>query len=218
MGITFSRQQRFKEALAQLDLVDDADLQLRAHSARLEILNEQGLYEEAIRLGDDVLEQTGSGRNEEFRSAVQVEVGYACWNGRKDRERAMQLAVASLAHGQTSDVALWLVREIDGQFSPTAKYYRILVEGMKTEAGDRRKRRGFFVSYDIVADSIDESLSFIRRIEGEEVRSSFRVEEATELESRPAEPKGVYARTGRILFTPDRAARRGQRRVVRRPR
>ena len=59
----------------------------------------------------------------------------------------------------------------------------------------------FFATYDVVADSVEEALDFVRGLEPDGASRTLKVEESEELESRPMEPKGVYARTGRVLFS-----------------
>ena len=63
-----------------------------------------------------------------------------------------------------------------------------------------RHGRGFYTTYDVVADSPEEGLGFVQSIEDEELRSGLIVEEFESLEPRSEEPKGVYRVTSRMYY------------------
>jgi tetratricopeptide (TPR) repeat protein len=200
-GIALSREKRFDEALSRFALVEDDELQPRVQAQRLHILNERRAYEETIRLGEQLLAEMKTVVEAEVRSAIKASVGHAYWFGRTDRERALELAQEALTDDCMSQDALWLIREVDGQVSPTAKHYRLLVEGISQERDEHQNELGFFVTYDVVADSVEEALDYVRRVESNDVRRTLIVDESEEIETRPTQPKGVYARTGRVLFS-----------------
>ena len=59
---------------------------------------------------------------------------------------------------------------------------------------------GFYTSYDVVADSVEEALRLLKRFEPREIRDSVRVESCEDVEARPDERKGVYRISGYSLF------------------
>jgi hypothetical protein len=61
----------------------------------------------------------------------------------------------------------------------------------------------YFVTYDVVADTKDEALNFIREFEDEEFRMNLTVEESEIIEPRPDSPKGVYWHGGRAFYKKD---------------
>jgi len=87
-----------------------------------------------------------------------------------------------------------LLREMRSQndFSK-ARYMRIMVQGQWDES------EGFFSTYDVVADSEEEALSFINEIEPEEIRCSLKIEEVKILRS-PKQPKGIYNATSYFTY------------------
>ena len=68
------------------------------------------------------------------------------------------------------------------------------------ERSKSEKPPGFYVNYDVLADSEAEALEFIRRFEPAEVRDSLKIDEAEVLEARTMEPKGVYRVNGGYCF------------------
>ena len=55
-------------------------------------------------------------------------------------------------------------------------------------------------NYDVVADSVEQALTFVERMEAPAVRGLLLVEEHEVLEDRPDDPKGVYKRTERHYY------------------
>jgi tetratricopeptide (TPR) repeat protein len=200
-GICSSRQDRFEEAMAELDRVTDPDLRFRVESQRLEILRGLARYDEAISQGEAILKDAAAVEVEpQVLSAIMIELGDAYWLGRKDAEHAIALAMQALRQSPSSSGALWLIREAEGKVSPRAKYYRMIIEGSWLERDEADKEMGFFVTFDIVADSPGEALEYARRFEKGDVGASMRIEEFEELEDRTNEPKGVYRYTAHYLF------------------
>lgn len=203
VAIALYRQKWYGEALKRLDFVEDAELRARAESVRLSALNNLEDYDEAIRRGEEILATMDMDRDEadDIRSRIEASLGEAYWRGQSDRGRAMELVWQSLAHNRISEGAMWLLREIEGQVSPGAVSYQIMVEGALPERDEEGRRWGFFSTYDVVADSVEEAMDYIRRFEGEEISPSLCVSEYEAIEASPSDPKGVYSYNGRTLFS-----------------
>lgn len=200
MAIALSRQGRSSDAMIQLQLVEDKAIQTRVESQRLQILNDQGKYDEAIRHGEQVLALLESEEDDEVRSGIETSLGEAYWRGQGNGDRALELAWQSLAHSRGSQNALWLIRQVEGQVSQAAVYYRILVEGDWPEMNEDGSERGFFIMYDVVADSVEEAMTYVRRCESDDIGPSLRANECEVLGPRPTDPKGVYQHQGYHLF------------------
>jgi len=52
-------------------------------------------------------------------------------------------------------------------------YYRIMIEGELPGRDEDGRKWGFFSTYDVVADSVEEAMDYIRRFEGEEISPSL---------------------------------------------
>lgn len=200
-GICLARQGRFEEAGTELDRATDPGLRFRVETQRIEILRNLGRYDEAISRGEAILKDAAVAETEpQVLSAIMTELGHAYWLGRKDAEHAVTMAMEALARSPSSEDALWLIREVEGTRSPTAKYYRMMIEGDWPEPDEEGRELGFFATFDIVADSPDEALEYARHFEGQDVRVSLRMDECKELEARPNGPKGIYRYTPHYLF------------------
>jgi hypothetical protein len=173
---------------------------VRAEAQRLHILIARGDPEEAIQAGEALLKQPNEDVEDDVRSSILTELGHAYWLARRDSTRALTLAWEALDHTHSDEAALWLIREVEGQTSPAATHYRLLVEGDWPEPDESGQARGFFMSFDIVAESLEEALAYARRLERGDVSASLRVSECEALEMRPSMPKGIYRYTGRMLF------------------
>lgn len=192
IATVLSRQGRHSEALTSLESVTDASITLRADGLRVSILIEQERFEEALELGADVLEGVTEETDSYDLALVEADVAKACWLGYGDREWALELARDALSHAQGLSSALWIIREVENRLSPGNKYYRLLVEGDWPEADDDGNPKGFFISYDVVADGVEDAMKYVRSFEPVERRQSVRLDECEDVEPRPNEPAGVY--------------------------
>lgn len=99
-----------------------------------------------------------------------------------------------------SDV-LWYLREIDNELSASAKYYRLVLRGI-FGAGDPfyQDAQGFWAKYDVVSDTVEEALRYIRRVERARPCRFLEVDECEILETAEDQPKGVYQVSVWALF------------------
>ena len=200
-AICLSRQGRFEEAGAELDRVTDPELRFRVEAQRLDMLGRLERYDEAITRGETILKDVAAVEVEpQVLSAIMTDLGHAYWLGRKDAEHAIAIAMEALRQTPSFPDALWLIREVEDARSPTAKYYRMMIQGDWPEPDEDDREMGFFMSFDIVADSPDDALEYARRFEGQDAGGSLRMDECKELEARPNEPKGIYRYTPHHLF------------------
>lgn len=205
IATVLSREGRFDRALEALGQVTSPALRSRAAALRLSILGQRGGHEHVIREGEQLLAALDADADAEMAAAIEIEVGEAYLRGRRDQQRAAELAMSALARDRSSRGALALLRDVDSRFSQRAMYYRLLIEGdwPRSTCDRAPDEHGFFVTYDVVADSIDEALTFVARLEPQHVRATLRLSESEALEPRPTEPKGVYRRTGYHSFRRD---------------
>jgi len=211
IAIALSREGRLDEASRELKRVTDPDLRMRAAGVRLGILIDREEFEKAIKVGENTLPGFAPDVDAEVMASILTNLANAYRLGRGNKERAAEFARGALKHKHAYRSALWILRELNRQTSKNAKYFRLLLEGDWADCawpvpGDRRRRHGFVIMYDVVADTPEEGLAYARQCEPEDMRESLRVEECENLGRRPRTPKGVYDFGGHILF-PRRAAK-----------
>lgn len=205
-AILASRQDDLQEALRWLERVDDPELSLQAAAVRVSALAGSGRAGEAERLGMEVLASApdaGGGAG----SAELGRIAAAIARIRIDRDGLTEQTRSFLVDHWTrwiSPEILAAIRDFDNAYSDRAKYYRLVVHGKLPETGSPEiDVRGFFCTYDVVADSPAEALQYIERLDRREPIANLSIEESRVLESRPRDPKGVYGCTGRAFYDRD---------------
>jgi tetratricopeptide (TPR) repeat protein len=120
------------------------------------------------------------------------------------RQEALEVATDAVLVAPTSKPAADVLRRAEALTSPAARLFRVLIEGAWFEPLEDRDAEGtppgFFVKYEIVADSVDEAMRFVRRFEPHAVHRSLTVSEYEELEPRAGEAKGIVYRSGYFFF------------------
>ena len=191
-AVNLSRQGRYENALEALRLVTSSEFTLRAGATKADALVALGRFDEAIELGERGLAQSTDDIEPTWLAFLEGTLGRAYWAGRHDRDRALNLAWMALHHDRGQQESLWLVREVEHRVSSSAKYYRLLIEGLWDQPDEEGRELGFFTNYDVVADNQEEALEYARRTEPTAVQSSLSITEADEIEERPDTPCGVY--------------------------
>ena len=208
-AIALTRQEGLRQALWHLNRVTDEQMKLQALELRLEVFNRLEWYVQAIELGKRVLgaydpdDQDDEGR--QALSKIHAEVGLGLWMSRKDREAALARAWEAVSIDKGQHTAMWLVREIDGEVSSSASYYRIVVKGTWLEPIERDGEWGlpeFLAEYEVVADGPEEALELVRPFEPAEIRDTLELAEHEAVEECPDQPKGVYAVPDAYEFLP----------------
>lgn len=202
-AIVHDRAGRPEDALMRLHEVrgTNPELAIQAARVRAEILLETERPDAAAaaaRAGLALMDEETFAAD---ASPLYAALGKALWL-KGDRDAALHYAWESIGL-HVEETALWLVREIEADYSDDARYYRLLVHGRwHIQAVDSDDHvDGFWRKYDVVADDEEEAMRFIARLEPEEVRDTLRAEEV-EIVSDDAsdQPKGVYWCTGYAFY------------------
>lgn len=199
-AIALGRCGKYDEALSILDLVTNPDLRWRAASRRLAMLNAAGRFSGCISLAQSLL---GSEQDESPETAsIYSELAFAFWKLSGDPEPALAHAWKALALDKKDETAAWIVREADSLYSSNARHIQVMICGRWTHPIEgETSPPGFFVNYQVVADTPEEALEFIRRFEPEGVRDSLSIEEFKIKKPARDLPKGVYEiSTGYLMF------------------
>lgn len=204
-AILATRQGLNEQALSYAEQVTDPDLAIRAASVRVDALAGAGQLDEAIRLGEATLSKNDTDEAGEVASLV-ASIGRARLRQGATAQQIFDLALAALdAYDLSNRALLALIRDADNQYSATAKYYRMTIDAKIPFTDPQyRQSQGYIVNYDVVADSLDEALTFIERMEDPVVVGNLLVDEHEVLEERSGDPKGVYKRTPRYYYKADK--------------
>ena len=188
-AIAHDRVGRSEDALMRLHEVrgKSDDAAVAAARVRTEILNTMERPDAAIAAANAGLMRVTDDSAAADVAPLFAALAKAEWL-KGDSESALRHAWEAVALDATDDNALWLIREIEAEYSTSAKYFRILIHGRD----DGYDADGFWRKYDVVADDEDEALKFILRVEPEHIRPSLRIDEADVIDAASDQPKGVY--------------------------
>lgn len=188
-AIAHDRAGRAEDALMRLHEVRGAsdDSAVAAARVRAAILLEQERPDAAAAAANAGIARVHEDSPPTDVAQLYASLAKADWM-RGKRDSALQHAWEAIALDTTEETALWVIREIEGAYSASAKHYRVIIHGR--DAGFDAD--GFWRKYDVVADDEDEAMTFIRRIEPEHIRESLRLDEAQIVDAAADQPKGVY--------------------------
>lgn len=190
-----------EQALAIASQIDSPLLAVRVNTLKVSLLNNLKEYEPAANLANVLiseimaLEELG---DEDMKDLAQVyaELGRATYLGADNKQGAFENAWKALEWERSEPTALWLVRELIGRKSPESRWFRFEVEGnwyFPLEQGKSPPK--FRVTYDIVADNLDEALMFAKHLEPPEIRDSMQVKSVSDRGLHQGYTQGLYWRS-----------------------
>ena len=192
-AVAFSRQERYEDARAVLSLVTDPARRVRREALSVGFLIDTGRFPEAVRQAQGLLEQEWDEEDDGVRAWVQADLARALHKMGASPDRVREETWRALELDKRCESALWLLREVDSNFSPNANYYRLLLGGQVPDNCDELPAGDWvYVNYEVVAESPEEALTLAARLEPASLRPALRVEEWEVVEPRPDDPKGVY--------------------------
>ncbi|MEZ5990332.1 MAG: tetratricopeptide repeat protein [Planctomycetota bacterium] len=112
-----------------------------------------------------------------------------------DPDAARREALAALELDTVNDGALFLLREVDGADSTTARDFELLVAGEWTEQG-----LGFLRGFQVRAEDEDMALALCAAVLPPAIRDSLRVEECKPCADELGHRTGVYAASPYVYF------------------
>lgn len=203
-AIALHRQKRSDEAWELLQSLNtpDPSICIRVRVEQMSILNGQGRHDEAVRIGRLMLERLDDTSTPDLVSLLRSEIAESLRRSGYDSEVVMPLALEAARLDPQNDQALWLIRELEGECSPDASYFRLLLHG-RIDLPERGGPLEFFSKADVVATSAHEALELVKRLEPDDIGETLTIDEYEVLEPRPVEPIGVYRLSAHFCFLPD---------------
>ena len=196
-----NRQNDWEQSIQILDEMDDDELRLPVIETRMVALRGLERFDDAVSLGQSSLQDSDFEDDPETAvriSALAARIQFE--SGESTSSEARDRALALLRYSTDCDDAMWLLRHVDKVYSKPSTYYRVLVQG---QAPSIENVDGYFVIYDVVADSPESSLRFIEELEALAGHGNCRIDEVETIEDRPKDLQGVYSRSGRTYFVED---------------
>ncbi len=203
-SIALGRHGKYLEALMEVQQVTSNELEPRATSHKLYILNCAQRHAECIALGKSVITSAvwGDEAAPQF-AAVHAELATALWKMQQDRDKALAHAWKAITLHKGQETAAWVIREVTNKISPASRHMTLLIRGRWPEPFEgETEAPGFFVTYEVVAETPQEAMLFIIPFEPEGVRETLAIEECTDREAAADQPKGVYNACRGYAFYP----------------
>ncbi|MBN2384655.1 hypothetical protein JXQ70_17410 [bacterium] len=209
-AIAYSRENKYADAENEIDSIDLDKLEYEKYykllilisSEKINILNNLNKLKESYSFGRAALgkEYDVDGYRDELASlyTAHAETLWLSNNNEKALEHLWYSIKLNKKHKRTG----FLIREIENKFSKNAKYYRIMIEGIWSEPFEgETEKPGFFTSYDVVAENIEQAFELIKRFEPYYVQDSLKIKESEILEENSSDPIGIYSANSYIFFT-----------------
>lgn len=201
MAVMLKNAGRLEQSLSLAADIEAGHLATRVNTLQTVLLNLLERYDEATELANFTIGEIMSLEelaDEDMKdlAAVYAELGKAIFLGTGNKQAAFESAWKALEWERSEPTALWLVRELIARKSPESRWYQLEVEGnwyFSLEQGKTPPR--FRVTYDVVADNIDEAMMFAKHLEPPEIRESMKVKTVSDRGSHAGQTQGLYWRS-----------------------
>jgi len=199
MAIVESRKGNPEQSLKILLEVSDPEVELPAGAIRIGVLEDLGRNEDLkIQASEVLAKEYGDDTELEPLARISASLGRV-WllEGREPAEIRAMLKKA-LRYDPCCLSVLDLIRRVDGRFSSKACFYRCLADFKG--AFDDNGARGYFSSFDVIAEDELQAVDFIITHEDDPRIRKARVLETTQGSPAPEEALGIYSRTPCIFY------------------
>ncbi|MEM7370630.1 MAG: hypothetical protein AAF587_18605 [Bacteroidota bacterium] len=190
-----------EEALTQLQEISEPTAMAEAFLMQmniLEVINRQDLI---LQIAEEDLEKIPAPEDDDGAdtlSKICTKIASAAYHQEEEREKVMHYVQQALFLFRENEEALWLLRELQPEFSDTARMYVLLVSGEFVQ-DEGEEAEGFLSSYGIIAEDTNEAMEMIKSFEKlvEEVNpDSLKIVEVDEAENEDDDAKGLYFVSG----------------------
>ncbi|RMG27063.1 MAG: hypothetical protein D6730_07950 [Bacteroidetes bacterium] len=197
-AVAYTRMLDFDQALNTLQALVGSEVRNSAFLQKIELLHQLGHHKLILELVEEELESLAVPEDEEEAremSRICSCIASACWYEEESEEMIQHYLKQAIEYDRTNPENLLLLREMAADFSDQARLYELLLKG-KWQEEEGRQASEFFCAYEVVADSQEEALAYIRAYEPEPIlKDSLEIVEVDTSEAEEDEPKGIYVVT-----------------------
>ncbi|MEO1449798.1 MAG: hypothetical protein AAFV07_09710 [Bacteroidota bacterium] len=195
IAVTQARKQDFDAALNTLQEIESEAFISEAFVLQLSILD--GLNQHALILelaGEtlEVLPQATDEKSESVMAQICTYIASAAWYEDREEGEIRHYLELAFAYERENEGAIWLLREMNPEFSDKAKGMSLLIKGTLL---DEIAPEGVTVmgQYSLVADSTEEALGMIRDFDKGWLKAdSIVMLENESIEAEEEDAKGIY--------------------------
>ncbi len=187
-------QEKIDDALNVLQEIEHPEYYLDALLEQVFILDTVGQYQMLMEIAQEETADLEEPETEEealILSEIFAYIAKAAYQLDHPEEEVQSYLDLSLDLDRSNEMALWLIREQHISFSDHAKVYFLEVVGKI--ADPQAVHKEFQTSYQVVADSVEEALGYIRQFEGNLIDPKSLKVIDQEVQSNPEDlSKGIY--------------------------
>lgn len=192
------RMVEIDKALNLLQSVEHPDAINSAMEMQFALMDSVGRHDLIIEVAEedlDLLQAPRDGAEAAILSRIMTQVGQAYWYEEEDNDAVEHFLKLAIAYDRTNPDALYLRRELDELFSEKSLTYELELKGILSQPNDEGQptEMVFRAHYQIIADSEDEALAFIRQYEPEDIASAeMSILSVNSEANEEEELKGIY--------------------------
>lgn len=205
------RMLEFDAALNMLQSLADSLLKNQAFLLKIQLLDQLNRSDLILSLTEEELEDLEVPQDEnsakEMGEICAIIAG-ACWTEDEDPEVINHYLSQAKAYDRRNLNSLYLIREMEPDFSDEGKMYELIVQGKMKVSDSEVKTIDFFTSYQVFSDSEEEALNYIKNFEIEDIDTeSLQIIEIGLIEEDDdIDIKGIYAVSGFTLLDTENGA------------
>ena len=206
MAINLERQERFVEAIDLCQELSGTDVRLQGRALQASLFNSLREHDKAIATANLLISDLMTGSHDDTNmtyglSNAYLELGRAYWEGKKNKDAALESILKALRFNKTHEYALQIYREIQMRESKESKLFYVVVEGeLSAPFEGENYIPKFYASFDVTADTPDECLMLIKELEPADIQKTIKIKEIEEKGSDSNCLKGIYFRSGYMFF------------------
>ncbi len=194
----YGRMMDLDRALNLLQGVEHPDAINAAIEMQFALLDSVGRHDLIIEIAEDelgALQAPEDANDATVLSRILTQVAQAYWYEEEDEDLVEHYLKLAIGYDRGNSDALYLRRELDGQFSEKSRTFDLRVTGTLQQADTEGPTYSvaFRTRYQVIADSEEEALALIQRYEPKEVRpDSLHIAASQSQPNEEEELKGVY--------------------------
>lgn len=195
IAVTQARKQDFDAALNTLQQIENEVFMSEAFVLQLSILDGLSQYELILEVAEETLESLPPATDEKSESVMSQICTYiasAAWYEDREETEIMHYLDLAFDYERENTDALWLLREMNPEFSDAPKGMALLVQGrlLPEIAPEGDMVMG---QYSLVADNLEEAVEMIKHFDRKSLApDSIVVMEEDAIEAEEEDAKGLY--------------------------
>ncbi|RMG71348.1 MAG: hypothetical protein D6722_06980 [Bacteroidetes bacterium] len=172
-AILLLREERWEEGLNLLQELEHPEVINDAFCLQMEVLDAFGQYDTILEMAEadlELMQVPGTMEEATTMARICTYIATAAWYEEKGGEMVRHYLKQAFVYDRTLDDALWLLRELEGEFHDDSKVYTLQVQGLLLPESPEEGLLPFVAQFGVVARSPEAAFDMVRRFEQESVK------------------------------------------------